>query len=556
MSKDPSFFKIEEAPSHSLSSSSFLPLLPEGGVRRTGMTFQSTAVTCELTYGFLPCTSGLWGELFLVAVYEYLLSVAAQYVTSGSNLFFRMFGTGVFGASAFQILGAIPQSAVMLATVISASTDTLETIAAMNIAMVAGSAIFSLTLVWGSIVAFGSHHLSQPSSAAWSNRLPFSLTGYGVETDGDTKTVGRIMIVSLAPFLVLQLTMIVNSTAGIRIVVLTSLVITLALLAAYCTHQVFQPFIQEKRLEYVLSFYKGGSAIRRLLTVNGKPDEDRIKDVFNKIDQNKDAKVSLMELYAFILGIQIEEVGMTTDEFANSLMHLFDVSEDQAISESEFVLGVGKWLSQLKPHTNGSTSRWHTMRLWRRKSEAISEEQQSLVLSRSQADTSKSRDELQVWWNYVKAGFLITLGTAIAAVLAQPLMESLDEFGTSAGIPSFFVSYVLLPLGMNYRQALAVIASAKKKTINDVSLTFTEVYNGVFMNNVVGLTVFLSLVYIRDISWDASAEVLVVLLICALMGVIASVSTRFPVWTSVVAFALYPVSLLLLYILTTILGWS
>ncbi|KAI4365157.1 hypothetical protein MLD38_021171 [Melastoma candidum] len=518
----------------------------------------STTVTCELTYGFLPCTSGLWGELFLVAVYEYLLSVAAQYITSGSNLFFRMFGTGFFGASAFQILGAIPQSAVMLATVISASTDTLKTIAAMNIAMVAGSAIFSLTLVWGSIVAFGSHHLSQPSSSgARSNRVPFSLTGgYGVETDDDTKNIGRIMIVSLVPFLVLQLAKIVNSTAGIRIVVLASLVITLALLATYCIYQIFQPFIQEKRLEYVLSFYRGGSGIRRLLTVNGKPDEDRIKDIFNKIDQNKDSKVSLMELYAFILGIQMEEVGMTTDEFASSIMHFFDVSEDQAISESEFIQGVGKWLSQSKPHTNGSTSGQHTMRLWRRKTEAISEEQQRLLLSQSRADPGKSRDELRVWWNYVKAGFLIAIGTAIAAVLGQPLMESLDEFGTSAGIPSFFVSYVLLPLGMSYRQALAVIASAKKKTVKDVSLTFTEVYNGVFMNNVVGLAIFLLLVYIRDISWDASAEVLVVLLICALMGLIASVSTRFPVWTSIVSFALYPLSLLLLYVLTTVLGWS
>ena len=74
----------------------------------------TTTVTCEPTYGFLPCTTKLWGQLFLLVVYEYLLSLSEQYISNGSNLFFQMFGTGIFGASLFHILGMFPKIILVL----------------------------------------------------------------------------------------------------------------------------------------------------------------------------------------------------------------------------------------------------------------------------------------------------------------------------------------------------------------------------------------------------------------------------------------------------------
>ena len=75
---------------------------------------KATTVTCEAIYGFLPCTSSVWGEIFMIVVYEFLLCSAEKYVSSGADLFFQMFGTGIFGASLFQILGTIPQVALVL----------------------------------------------------------------------------------------------------------------------------------------------------------------------------------------------------------------------------------------------------------------------------------------------------------------------------------------------------------------------------------------------------------------------------------------------------------
>lgn len=73
------------------------------------LTELRTTVTCEPVYSFLPCSSTVWGELFMLVVYELLLYLSQQMIQSGSNLFLQMFGTGIFGASLFNVLGVFPQ---------------------------------------------------------------------------------------------------------------------------------------------------------------------------------------------------------------------------------------------------------------------------------------------------------------------------------------------------------------------------------------------------------------------------------------------------------------
>lgn len=76
------------------------------------------------------------------------------------------------------------------------------------------------------------------------------------------------------------------------------------------------------------------------------------------------------------------------------------------------------------------------------------------------------------------------------------------------------------------------------------------------MNNILCLSVFLALVYVRGLVWDFSSEVLVILIVCIVMGALGSVRTTFPLWTSSIAFLLYPFSLALVYVLDYMFGWS
>lgn len=72
-----------------------------------------------------------------------------------------------------------------------------------------------------------------------------------------------------------------------------------------------------------------------------------------------------------------------------------------------------------------------------------------------------------------------------------------------------------------------------------------QIYGTVLMNNLLGLSVLLSLIYFRGLSWSFSVEVLMVLVVTAIVGCLASLSTVFPVWTSLFVYLLYPLSLVL-----------
>ncbi|KAM5588054.1 sodium/calcium exchanger NCL1-like [Rosa sericea] len=505
---------------------------------------KADTVTCEPIYGFLPCATSVWGLAFMVIVYEILLYLANSYITSGSELFFQMYGTGFFGASVFHLLGTIPQVGIVVVTGVTGTAETAEAMATMNIGMVAGSAIMLLTLVWGSVVAFGSYDISESSTSSnRGHKKRFSITGYGVTTDAETRSTARIMMVSLIPFLILQVAKVLHSTSGIRIVILVSLLVSFAFLVAYFIYQVFEPWIQNRRLEFLMSKY----IQKTFLTASGDPNVSNIQEVFTRIDQNHNQSISAKELRTLILGIQIGEVGLESD-YVEKAMEDFDISGDSQISGQEFVYGISKWVNA-RPSVNRQ-GQGHRRFLSSKSEEALEGQQKQVARKKKSKLTNKS------WRNQIKAACLLILGIGIMILLANPLMETIQDFSTAASIPSFFTSYVLIPLAINYGLALQIITSAQDKTENAISLALSEIYNSVFMNNVMGLTIFLALVYIRNLSWDVSASVLVVLIICSVMGLYASFSRRFPFWTCIIAYIMYPISLLMVYILITFLGWT
>jgi hypothetical protein len=54
------------------------------------------------------------------------------------------------------------------------------------------------------------------------------------------------------------------------------------------------------------------------------------------------------------------------------------------------------------------------------------------------------------------------------------------------------------------------------------------VYGCVTMNNTLCLGVFLALIYFRNLTWDFSSEVLIILLVCVVMALFTSFRTTFP----------------------------
>ncbi|XP_057460921.1 sodium/calcium exchanger NCL2-like isoform X1 [Actinidia eriantha] len=646
---------------------------------------------CEQMYGFLPCSYTGPGHLFLIVVYEYLLFHGESYVASGGERVFKILGPGIFGASAFHVIGFLPESVILLASGLLNTKETAQEYVYTGVGLLAGSTILLLTLLWGTCVIVASTRnvsnnlKSIPSVDSSPGQNPFQrffsfFTGYGITVDVETGYTARIMVLSVIPFLVIQIPTVFNFSSSLEhIVGIIALAISVLLLLVYFFYQMFEPWIQNRRLEYVKHEHLVVDILRhvhkhtlgRLLTEDGAPNVQAIKSIFEEVDEDGDKLVSLDELRKLLHEIKYKRWHADKDTAVAKVMEEFDIDSDEKINEDEFVNGFTRWIDDIKLTMD---KQYHSVRSlkdlymilqpWiqkRRKEYELKKQLMSEILGHVQssamgtlltedgkpdipaikrlfAETDRDNDnyisqselrklvvdikfrnmpvdadevvekimeELDInedemineeefiagfskwlkatnnnaphspesedeiyqkkwketdllveersvdrsYWAWTKAIMLLVVGVAILGVLAEPLIDSVQNFSQSANIPSFFISFILVPLATNARGAISAITASSRKTPRTTSLTFSEIYGGVFMNNVLGFCVLLSLIYFRGLSWDFSAEVLVVLIVCVIMGVATSLSSAFPVWTSLVAFLLYPLSLILVYIL-------
>lgn len=78
-------------------------------------------------------------------------------------------------------------------------------------------------------------------------------------------------------------------------------------------------------------------------------------------------------------------------------------------------------------------------------------------------------------WTSIKAALLLLLGTLIAAAFADPLVDAVDNFSDATSIPSFFISFIVLPWATNSSESVSAIIFASRKKQRSASLTFSEV---------------------------------------------------------------------------------
>ncbi|XP_062153908.1 sodium/calcium exchanger NCL-like [Alnus glutinosa] len=515
--------------------------------------------TCTETYGFLPCTTTVLGNVFLILVYSYLMFLGAKLLSDGSEILLEILGPGIIGGFFLPVLSSLPDATIILASGLSGSTETAQSQVSVGMGLLAGSTVMLLTILWGSCLIVGKCDLDENSVAVdQKDTKTFSFTGSGVSTDIWTSYAARIMIMSIIPLIIVQLPQVFQETSLSHLAVLVSLVVSICLLIAYSLYQIFQPWIQKRRLAYAKHKHVISGILRdlkmralgRLYRDDGEPNTDVIEKLFKTIDQNSDGSLSEAELRALVIGINFEEIDADTDDAIAKLMKDFDASRDTRVDVNEFVEGISRWLKKAR-HSAGDGQDDQSIRFLNHFHQQTKKEAD---LFSDQNDEAVERIE-NAKWHASKAGLMLLLGTLIAAVIADPLVDVVDNFSTATSIPSFFVSFVILPFASS-SEVVSTLIFARKKKSRMSSLMYSEIYGSVTMANVLSLAVFLGLVYFRDLTWDFSSEVLVVLVVCIVMGLIASFRTTFPLWISLVAYALYPLSLLLVYILNYVVGWS
>ncbi|QHN96308.1 uncharacterized protein DS421_18g617340 [Arachis hypogaea] len=78
-------------------------------------------------------------------------------------------------------------------------------------------------------------------------------------------------------------------------------------------------------------------------------------------------------------------------------------------------------------------------------------------------------------WAWMKAISYVVIGIALLSILADPLIKSVKNFSNNAGVHPFFVSFILVPLATNAREATSAIKEASHKKPRTTSLAISEV---------------------------------------------------------------------------------
>ncbi|KAJ9538515.1 hypothetical protein OSB04_031248 [Centaurea solstitialis] len=513
---------------------------------------------CDQTYGFMPCTTSVLGNLFLILAYGYLMFIAATYLSAGSELLLEILGPGIVGGLFLPILGALPDALLILVSGLSGSPETAQDQVSVGMGLLAGSTVMLLTVIWGTCIIVGKCDLENSIALDNQDTKGFNLSGSGVSTDIWTSYSAMIMAASVLPFLIVQFPQILHSTSGRHLSVLIGLIVSISLLIAYCIYQVYQPKIQKRRLAFAkhkhvrsrILRYMKTNALGGLLDDQGRPNREVLYKLFSSVDKNGDKHLSHSELQALVVGMQLNDINLNEDDAVIKLMRDFDTSGDDEIDFEEFVTGISQWLEEARSaKTESAIASPDTTKYIHDYYEETKREHY-LLGDEGGGDDDEGHSLDNPRWA------ILLLGTVVAAMFADPLVDAVGDFSTATSIPSFFISFIVLPLATNSSESVSAIIFASRKKQRSASLTFSELYGAATMNNLLCLSVFLALVYMRGLTWDFTSEVLVIVIVCIVMGVFGSLRTTFPLWTSFIAFVLYPFSLILVYVLDYILGWS
>ena len=102
----------------------------------------------------------------------------------------------------------------------------------------------------------------------------------------------------------------------------------------------------------------------------------------------------------------------------------------------------------------------------------------------------------------------------------------------------------------------AASGEASKKRKKNISLTYSQVYGAVTMNNTMCLGLFMVVMRAQDLEWTFSSETLTIVLVTLLVGYLGTSRETFKSRLAVPVLALYPLSIALVCFLDFVVGWN
>lgn len=201
--------------------------------------------------------------------------------------------------------------------------------------------------------------------------------------------------------------------------------------------------------------------------------------LFDKIDRNKDGKIQISELKDLTVEFGVYgRMKCDINELANTLLVDFDKDKDGELDENEFEEGVMKLLNQYKfdnpdtPRQGGNTC------IYRTASDSVhvknlSQGEESSVLKLEMPKQTLVAKLLSL--RTLRAVTKVVGGMLMVLFLAKPFMININLLSVTAGVPSFYSIFAVIPLVRNLKNTLSAHFCRKKDKARIASEQFSEV---------------------------------------------------------------------------------
>lgn len=190
--------------------------------------------------------------LFMMIVYGFVLMKASQTISTGSEMLLLIYGPGIIGGLLIPILGAIPDSAIILISGLGSGTkEEIEKELSVGVGTLVGSTVMLITIPWAVGVFLGRRDYDAKTGEALVAKKGqpkvsnFSLTNNCVTVMTTIPVTAQIMMITSLSYLIIQIPAFFykkekdGGAAKEAPFALVGLVVTMAAFILYCTYQFF-----------------------------------------------------------------------------------------------------------------------------------------------------------------------------------------------------------------------------------------------------------------------------------------------------------------------------
>ncbi|KAK9799325.1 hypothetical protein WJX73_002090 [Symbiochloris irregularis] len=534
---------------------------------------------CKETWGVFPCSVSLPGSMVLMLVYGRLILYAANWLSDGSELLLEILNPGLIGGLVLPILGALPDAFIIAVSGLGGDQQEAQQQISIGIGTLAGSSILLISLTWAGCLWRGRCDLKK--NGLMKDKVltrTWKLAATGVSVDELTPLGAVLMGSSVFLYAFIQIPSILSrhyhSYAS-----LAGAAACFIFLAAYCGFQVLYPEMQKRQIEAAKKKHKRMSAVRimegshgKLMNDDGSLNMRNVEPLFREFDKDDSGAIDQVELRALLLGLSISHGRQANvDEDVRFWMKEFDRDQDNVIDLGDFCNVLHRWLSeqregekQRKASGRGTPDK-HQLpdeehQLVERDEEAQDEEsedgnQEGTSGDGKQDDSDSDSDEDdekppptpgQI---AAKAVFLLVAGTAGCAVISDPLVDAVSNFSTASGIPAFFVAFAVTPFAISAGELVSSLQFAKRKRSKNLSLTFSQIYGAVTLNNTLCLGVFLLIVHFKRLTWTYTSEVATLVGATLAVAGLGAATRSYRTWLAIPVALIYPLSIFVVWVL-------